>query len=106
MKKGTGILLDADFDLRVDVKRNNSGLIERGLVIGATTSQNQMILLMANKGELKEHPMSGVGVDNFVEDYSGDALAREIRKEFSQDGMTVRKIKVNIPNIEIDADYL
>lgn len=105
MAKDKGILLDDNFDLKITVKRDTDGLITSGLEIGNTTYQNQNILLRANKGELKENPTSGVGVQNYLEDYSGEALAREIRKEFTQDGMTVRKININLPEIEIVAEY-
>ena len=91
-----GILLD----------ENNKLMIQNGsLVVGDSTLQNQKLLLVASKGELKENPTSGVGIVRYLETSDSDELAREIRRVFSQDGMTVNQIKINIPNIDIDANY-
>lgn len=105
MSKSTGILLDENFDLKVNVQRDESGLIISDLEIGDTTYQNQKLLLLCNKGEVKEFPTSGVGVQNYLEDNSAEELAREIRKEFSDDDMVISKIIINIPSLEIEAEY-
>ncbi|MNT70746.1 hypothetical protein D3C72_2091630 [compost metagenome] len=50
--------------------------------------------------------MRGVGARRYLEDNSPDNLAREIRQEFSIDGMTVNKIQI-APDltIQVDANY-
>lgn len=91
-----GILITDDF----------KPVIKTGsLAIGDTTSQNQHLLLLSNKGDIKEYPLSGVGVQNYLENHSSEDLAAEIRKEFTQDGMKVKSIKIDLPSIEIDAVY-
>lgn len=92
----TGILIDDDFELQI-----TSG----SLTIGDSGSQNQTILLLAGKGELKEHPQRGVGIRTYIESENIEDLAREIRTEFSLDGMKVEKININIPEVEIVANY-
>ena len=90
------ILLGSDGDL----------LIEGGdLTAGDSTLQHQGLLLLCNKGELKQNPMRGVGVNGYVESTDDGLLAREIHSEFSLDGMKIEQIKVDIPNIQIEAAY-
>jgi len=92
-----GIVLNSDFTFQVS---NGS------LVIGDTTAQCQILLLMANKGEFKARPMRGVGAVRFLETENPSDLAREIRTEFVADGMTVNKIVVGANlELEIDAYY-
>ena len=101
-----GILLNNDSDLKIDVKLDASGKIISGSCIGETTYQNQKILILANKGDLKMNPTRGVGAIRFIEENNQNDLAREIRTEFIADGMTVEKIKIdNDLNIDVEAYY-
>lgn len=106
MPKNIGILLDSETgDLAVEVVKDANGLITSGLVIGDVTEQNQRTLLLSSPGEIKEDPLVGVGLRSFVESDDVDGLARKIRTEFTKDGMTVSKISVTLPNMEIEAKY-
>lgn len=106
MPKNIGILLDSETgDLAVEVVKDANGLITSGLVIGDVTEQNQRTLLLSSPGEIKEDPLVGVGLRSFVESDYVDGLARKIRTEFTKDGMTVSKISVTLPNMEIEAKY-
>lgn len=90
------LMLDQDDDL----------MIENGdLVMDESTLQHQRLLLLCNKGEFKEFPIRCVGLRNYLEEYDAQALAREINVDFNRDGMTVNKVTVDIPNLEIDAAY-
>lgn len=92
-----GIVLKEDLDLKV---------VNGRLSIGDITYQNQKILILGDKGEFKDAPMRGVGAQRYLEDSSPDALAREIRTEFTIDGMKVDAIKIGASGkIEIDAYY-
>lgn len=92
----TDILLD----------ENLTPLITDGdLTIGDSTSQNQMLLLVSDKGEFKQFPTRGVGVARYIETSDSEGLAREINTEYRLDGMTVDKVKVNIPDVQIEAYY-
>jgi hypothetical protein len=90
-------LLDDNFDLLI---------VDGDLVVGDSTAQHQKILILADKGEFKDVPMRGVGALKYLEDHSPDNLAREIRQEFSADGMKVNKIQIAPDlNIQVDANY-
>ncbi len=94
--KGKGILLADDSDLLIK---------EKSIVIGNAVAQNQKNLILLEKTELKFTPMRGVGTKRFLEGHTPDNLAREIRQEFSTDGMTVKSVKIREGIINIDAAY-
>lgn len=94
--KGKGILLADDSDLLIR---------EKSIVIGNTVAQNQKNLILIEKTELKFTPMRGVGAKRFLEDHTPDNLAREIRQEFSIDGMLVKTVKISEGIINVDAAY-
>lgn len=74
--------------------------------IGESTYQHQKMLLLADKGEFKANPTTGVGSRRYLESYKSDDYAREIRLEFMADGMSVNSLKIG-DNLEItiDAQY-
>lgn len=91
------IILTENLDLKI---------VNGDFVIGESTAQHQKILILSDKGEYKEFPMRGVGARRYLEDDTPDNLAREIRTEFSADGMTVNKIKIGENStIAVDAFY-
>lgn len=96
MGKERGILLDENSDLLI---------INKSMVIGDVVGQNQKNLILSEKTELKFTPMRGVGAKRFLEDHTPDNLAREIRQEFTIDGMTVKLIKIEKGIINVDAGY-
>lgn len=91
------ILLDNDLDLSM-----KNGDFE----IGESTYIHQQLLLLIEKGELKEFPTTGVASKRFLESENPNDYAREIRQEFYADGMKVNQIKI-ADNFElsIDAQY-
>lgn len=85
---------------------NKKMLIKNGdFVMGDATQQHQRRLLMAQKGEYKQHPLVGVGLRNFIDDESPDNLKREIRMQFVRDGMAVKVLQVTPSGLNIDAVY-
>lgn len=94
--KGKGILLTEDSDLLIQNK---------SVIIGDAVGQNQKNLILIEKTELKFTPMRGVGARRFLEDSVPDHLAREIRQEFTIDGMKVKSIKMTDGIINVDASY-
>ncbi len=79
------ILLDDNGDL----------LIKDGhFVIGESTGQHKKILLLAEKGDIRQYPFVGVGIQNSLEDDELADLGTQIQKQFELDGMKVRKIEV------------
>ncbi len=90
MKKVYDILLDDDFDLKVE---------NGDFVIGESTAQHQKCLLMAKKGDYKQNPIVGVDLFHEIDDEGPEDLLREVRLAFSQDGMKVNRMKaVTTPN--------
>lgn len=100
-----GILLGDDGDLLVNVRRDSEGKITQGLVIGDVTGQNQRSILLAQKGEIKEYPLTGVGIATFLDDEDIDGLTANARSEFVKDGQKVKKIVYDDGKLIIDAEY-
>lgn len=89
-------LLDGNFDL----------LFENGdLKIGDVTRQNQTLLLLIEKGENREFPTTGVGIQSWVLDEKSGDLNGRIKREFEADGMNVEAIKLTGTNIQTEAYY-
>lgn len=93
--KSTGILLGDDGDLLVQVVRDATGKITDGIVIGDVTGQNQNTILLAEKGDIKNAPLLGVGIASYIDDESPSELLREVRINLCADGQTVRKCGFN-----------
>lgn len=106
MPKTRAILLNSDFDLDILPRRNPDGLIISGLRIGESEYQQQTLILLANKGEVKANPLVGVGLNtHLLDDGSPDELLKEVREQFRSDGMTVRKAEMINGTLKVDAHY-
>jgi hypothetical protein len=80
--------------------------IENGdFIIGDSTEQNQHLLLLANKGEYKQYPKAGVGINGYFLDEAEQDMLREIRSQFENDGMKVKKLVYADGKLKIDAPY-
>lgn len=81
-------------------------LVKNGdLVVDDNLKQAQQMLLGTNKGEWKQNPKAGVGLVNYLETSSVGELSREIREQFTCDGMQVNNVKVDGYDINIDAQW-
>jgi hypothetical protein len=90
------LLLDTDFDL----------LIKDGdFVIGESDEQNKSLLLLCVKGDFKEKPDVCVGIENYLESEDPAEMIREIKAQFTGDGMNVRQVLIENGKINIDAKY-
>lgn len=90
-------LHDQNFDL----------LIKTGdFIVGESTAQHQRLLLLAEKGEWRQYPKTGVGIGSFLDDDEPGDLFSEIRKQFDADGMTVNSVRIfEDGKMNIDAKY-
>lgn len=91
------ILLDAtdDFDFS-----------KGDFLTGDATGQNQKLLLGTSPGEWKESPVTGVGMEEFLDDEGPDDLFKEIREQFKMDGQVIKLLKVTPDgDIGLDAAY-
>ena len=90
-------ILDSEGDL----------LFENGdLVIGESTLQHQQLLLTTAKGEWKQWPKVGIGMDDFLNDDTVNSMMNEISHQFELDGMKVKSINSGDGKLYIDASYL
>jgi hypothetical protein len=78
---------------------------EGDLVRGDSTQQNQRALLFAQPGEYKQFPLAGVGLMNYLKDTDNNALLRQIRLQFSQDGMNIKSLAIIDGAIQVVAPY-
>lgn len=95
--KPTDLLLDTDFDV----------MCQGGdIPVGDATYQHQAVLLKALPGSFKQAPVAGVGVDIYILDESPLVLLREIRMQFTRDGMQMKRLSFDTSgNLLIDANY-
>lgn len=92
----TNIALTSELELKA---ANGDLAVEENL------KQAQQLLLGTNKGEWKQHPTMGVGVTNYLETAAAGQLSREIREQFSRDGMKVSSVKINGTTLEVEAEW-
>ena len=81
-------------------------MVENGdFVVAHNLKQAQSLLLQTNKGEWKQHPTMGVGVPHYLETFDMYELSREIREQFSQDGMNVDRVQINGTTLNVEAEW-
>ncbi len=90
-------LLDESFDL---------AFAGGDLVTGESTRQHQQLLVLIEKGELREFPTRGVGAASWLNDdvQFGD-FNGAVKREFEADGMTVLLLKGSGFNLQVEAIY-
>ncbi len=93
-----GLQLD---NTTLDLKQDANGRLQ----VGRVDEQNQYLLLKLAKGSIKRLPTRCVGVDSYVEHEDMSGMLREIKKEFTADGMKLASVKFVGENLEIDATY-
>lgn len=95
-----------DIDLKIEVKRDDNGLITQGFVVGDIMNQNQAIIIAANPGELKFNPSVGVSIDELILDNDYLRFKHRISDHLSKDGMKVKSIEFSKDKpLKIDASY-
>jgi len=88
-----GILLDENFELMINPVRDSNGLITSGIQIGTIDYQRVKMIVLAQKGEFKEFPTLGFGIDNYLKANVQDVKQRfvnEMTKELKSDGMNAK----------------
>ena len=81
-------------------------IIDGDFVIDSSTAQHERLLIVSNKGEWRQHPTCGVGIERYINDEAPGDLPTAIRTELKNDGMTVKTVRMNMNGqIEIDAEY-
>jgi hypothetical protein len=75
------------------------------LAVSDSLQQNQALILMLHKGELKERPAVGVGIDDMLLDNDPIFWRTEIREQLEMDGQHVESVKITKTDIQIKATY-
>jgi hypothetical protein len=93
-------------DLKIDVLRDEIGMITQGLVVGEILNQNQAVILIANPGEFPFNPKLGVAIDELLLDDDYLKFKHRIREHLVKDGMIVKSIDFSsVTPLKIDASY-
>ena len=95
-----------DYDLDIKVVTDASGRIQSGLVVGDILHQNQALILLFHKGDMKDDVSVGVGIDRMLLDNDRLSWSREIREQLEMDGQKVKDVQVTDKTIKIDARYV
>ena len=103
--KNIGIQINGDCDLDIKLKFDDHGKILSGLVIGDVLYQNQAMLLLAHKGEYKEHPKTGVGLNDIVNDSDLMYWRNEIAEQIRNDGQRITKFSLDENGLILEAKY-
>jgi hypothetical protein len=104
--KNTGIQINSDYDLDIKVIFDAQGKITSGLVIGDVLCQNQAMLLLAHKGEIKEYPRMGVGLGDIVNDNDILGWKNEIAEQIEFDGQRISKLELDETGLTLEANYI
>ena len=91
--RGTGILINDNYDLQVIPLRDGTGKIVSGLQVGNTLFQNQALILICHRGEIKESPLLGVGIEDTLLDESYDIWRRKITMQMEMDNQKVKNVQ-------------
>ena len=90
------LLLNSNKDLQI---------VNGDLAIGYSDEQQQKVLLVMKKGELKQDPDVGVGLSFQLKDDDVSDLLTSVRQQFTKDGMKVKKVSFENNQLNVDASY-
>lgn len=63
-------------------------------LIGECTNQNKRSLYLAQKGEYRQYPSTGIGIQDVIDSEDLDELPSLIQKEFEDDGIKIKTLEV------------
>lgn len=103
--KNRGVALNEHYEVKV-VERFFDGKLRKTLTIDEDiTHQNQALILMCQKGEVKSDPMLGVGIDNIVGESDFLAIRAEIMRQLEREGQRVDRLVVGPDRLIVEAVY-
>lgn len=97
--EGIRLQYDADGTALEPIIKNGS------LSTADTLRQNQALLLMLHKGELKENPAVGIGISDMLLDNDPIYWRTMIKEQLEMDGQRVSGVRLTTTGIEIKATY-
>ena len=75
------------------------------LAVGPVLQQNQTLILLLHKGEVKEAPYTGVGIADMLLDHDPLLWRTEIKEQLVLDRQSVSSVSITTGGIAIDASY-
>lgn len=81
-----GILLNDERDLQIGIKRDASGLIMGGMVVGESDCDHVALIVESDKGDFKDFPVLGVGEKYLKSVGRVSQLRAEIQTQLELDG--------------------
>lgn len=105
MSRNIGIRITNDYEPELSIVMDSEGKIEKGLVVGNILEQNQAMILLCQKGDIKEFGGLGAGIEDMLNDNELDRWKRDITYMLSQDGMKVKKMEIGEDYLILEADY-
>ena len=75
------------------------------LAVGPVLQQNQTLILLLHKGEVKEVPYTGVGIADMLLDHDPLLWRTEIKEQLALDRQSVSSVSITTGGIAIDASY-
>ncbi|MTK53297.1 hypothetical protein [Paludibacter sp.] len=100
-----GILLTDTNDLQLSVVKDSTGLITSGMVVGNSDYQRARLITMFRKGEVKEYPTLGFGIEQYNKAVvNTQKFASELETELNADGFKNPRVTVteNLETFEIE----
>lgn len=91
----TGIKVDQDFNLLIDVVRDSAGRITSGFVLDNIDYQRCHMIAIAQKGDIKGAPTLGFGIENYMRGVvidNNQKFKTELQKELKADGINAEVI--------------
>lgn len=88
------LLTDEEDEYRVEVERNEAGLIVAGMVLGDSTAQNIHYLLQSGKNEFKQYPRLGAELRKEQLGEFSPAYWRELQIQLDMDGYSMNDINL------------
>jgi hypothetical protein len=94
-------------DILIDNHTYQPMIAEGDWRVGFSDNQHQALLLLTAQGEWKEKPDVGVGARRWAEAEIPDGLLREIRQQYTADGMVISTLlhDERTGKLLIDASY-
>lgn len=102
-------LLYVEFCPMTDLLLNKTGdldILNGDIIFGYSDNQHQEHILLANKGDYKEFPELGIGINNMLNEDDYMPFLIEAKKNLEYDGMKINNIKFEENgNLNIDGYY-
>ncbi len=93
-------------DILLDKETDDLRIENGDFVIGRSDEQNQKLILISEKGEWKEFPELGVGIDKMLDNEEYNPMLISAKKNLQYDGMQIRNISFTEEGkLKIDGNY-